>query len=64
MSYHVGLDEMRETELRAELARRENARAHNRCDYCGRIIGSTPACRFADRHAGKPAGLKLERRPV
>lgn len=50
MSYPKDLDEYTDAQLREELARREQARAEGRCDYCGRGNAAS-ACRFPNRHA-------------
>ena len=46
-------DEERESQLRAELERREKLRREGKCDYCGKNQGSLPSCRFPERHAGR-----------
>ena len=53
MSYRLDLDELPEETLHQELARREKLRHEGRCDYCGRILGIYPACKFPERHAKK-----------
>lgn len=45
----MDLDEYPETQLRAELARRADARERGLCDYCGRPKAA-PTCRFPERH--------------
>ncbi len=58
MGYLGGLDEHSEKDLRAELRLRRGLRRKGLCDYCARVITTSP-CKFPDRHAGKK-----EREPV
>lgn len=45
-----GLEEIPDEELHDELARRDRARYDGKCDYCGRVSGSEPRCKFPGRH--------------
>lgn len=53
MSYPRDLDEYRGSELRAEIARREELRDKGLCDYCGRPEGCEPSCKERRRHKGE-----------
>lgn len=52
MSYPVDLDEISTSQLRAELARREDLRAKGLCPYCARGMDETP-CKMASMHKGE-----------
>lgn len=54
MSYPRDLDEYAESELLAEVQRREDLRRAGNCDYCKRAFGKSPPCRFPERHKGQP----------
>jgi len=49
VSYPAGIDEIAESDLLMELAKRAWARARGRCDYCQRLPEEEP-CRFPERH--------------
>jgi hypothetical protein len=52
MSYPLDLDEIRESALVAELARRATLRRAGVCDYCGRSRSLLP-CKLPERHRGE-----------
>jgi len=61
MSYPRDLEEYSEVELQDELKRRQNARDHGFCDYCGRRF-DTPPCKFPWRHyTACPKPVKREK---
>lgn len=53
MGYPRDLDEVSTSELRQEIARREDDNLHGLCSYCHRAHGSKPVCRFEGRHYGR-----------
>lgn len=50
VTYMKDLDEHNTQDLLEELERRRALRAQGKCDYCGRVLHSLPACRFVERH--------------
>jgi hypothetical protein len=44
------LDEIEEERLVYELERRLSLRAQEKCDYCERVWGTKPCCKFPSRH--------------
>lgn len=50
MSYPKDLDEYTQAELEAEIELRSKRRAAGLCDYCNRRAGTSPACKFPERH--------------
>lgn len=55
MSYPIDLYECPEEQLRDELARRAKLRAEFKCDYCLRLLTSTP-CKLRERHRVQKKG--------
>lgn len=53
MSYPRDLDDYTQSELEAELSRRQRLCDARRCDYCGQPYGA-PKCRYPSRHQPRP----------
>lgn len=50
MGYAIAIDEYSTDALSAELKERSLRLVNGRCDYCNRLIGSKPDCKFPERH--------------
>ena len=51
MSYPRDLEDYTANELWGELGRRSRLFNDGKCDYCGRVAGMVPACKYPQRHA-------------
>lgn len=51
------LDEIPELRIRREIERRAKLRSQGKCDYCGRVCGAEPVCKFPHRHRGSLRGI-------
>ena len=47
------LAEAKETDLKAEIATREDRQHHKRCDFCDKPLNSEPYCSIPYRHEGR-----------
>jgi hypothetical protein len=57
--YPLRLEEVSEQALEGELERRRKLRSQGKCDYCERVWGMRPTCKFPQRHL-PPRAVRLK----